>query len=105
MGMSAHFQFIQTYSEKRFAKTEDLKAANFGIGRLSPEEYALLQKCPASDARIERSFSKLRKLLAKDRNFAEKNHNLKCQNSWRLNRHFKVKIWLALVIYYSYSCP
>ena len=46
MGMSAHFQFIQTYSEKRFAKTEDLKAAIFGIGRLSPEEYALLQKCP-----------------------------------------------------------
>ena len=48
---------------------EDLKAVISGTGRLSAAEYALLQKCPASDTRIERSFSKLRKFLAKDRNF------------------------------------
>ena len=44
-----------------------------------PSRICLLQKCPASDARIERSFSKLRKLLAKGRSFAELNdtiHNI-----------------------------
>ena len=38
-----------------------------------PNIISLLQRSPASDAVIERSFSKLRKLLASDRNFADEN--------------------------------
>ena len=73
MGLTAHFLFIKTYLEKRFAKTEDLKAVLYGLGLLSTAKYAFLQKCPASGAQIERSFPKIRTLLAKDRRFAEHN--------------------------------
>ena len=40
---------------------------------ISPSQYPLLQNCQASSASVERSFSKLKKLLVKDRTFKDNN--------------------------------
>ena len=40
---------------------------------VAPAVYGLLQRCQPTTAAVERSFSMLKKLLAKDRNFLPKN--------------------------------
>jgi len=40
---------------------------------VSPELYAKLSNCQATSYTVERSFSMLRNLLAKDRHFSQKN--------------------------------
>ena len=40
---------------------------------IEPVLYAKLQKCQPTSASVERSFSMLNKLLAKDRNFLNEN--------------------------------
>ena len=40
---------------------------------ISPAVYHMLQNSPPTSASVERSFSVLKKLLAKDRNFEAKN--------------------------------
>ena len=51
----------------------DLKKVVEPRGDCDPEIMCLLQNCPSSDAIIEHSFSKLKKKLAKGRNFAGEN--------------------------------
>ena len=45
---------------------------------VAPAVYCLLQRCQPTTVAAERSFSKLNKLLAKDKNFLPKNvkHNM-----------------------------
>ena len=40
---------------------------------ISPHVYHMLQNCQPTSASVERSFSMLKKLLAKDRNFKAEN--------------------------------
>ena len=59
---------------RRISPVQNARPSNSSFsGMLNPADYALLQKSPASYAAIERSFSKLRKLLQKDRSFADEN--------------------------------
>ena len=64
--------FVKQYGESRLSKIPALQTVA-SSGTLNPEYYALLQNSPASDAAIERSFLKLRKLLQKDRSVADIN--------------------------------
>ena len=64
---------IQTYLVNRFENMRDLMDIISCTTGLSPEKTAKLRGAVGSSASIERSFSKLGKLLAKDRNFNAKN--------------------------------
>ena len=64
---------ILVYLKSRLSKMPDLQKLIDPPDDCDPNIISLLQRSPASDAVIERSFSKLRKLLASDRNFADEN--------------------------------
>lgn len=66
---------IKPYITKRMQKNDISKIMRMERPDISPAEYCLLQHCQPTSASVERSFSMLRKLLAKDRNF--KGHNVK----------------------------
>jgi hypothetical protein len=64
---------IGPYMKKRLDKNEILSIATCSRAEISPLLYGLLQNCQATSAEVERSFSMLKKLLAKDRNFLPEN--------------------------------
>ena len=65
---------IKLYLGRRFEMNSDLKAiAEMTRPNISPELYAKLLNCQATSCSVERSFSMLRKLLAKDRHFTPDN--------------------------------
>ena len=65
---------VKTYLEKRLHKNSGLQEM-VGLSRkdVAPSLYASLQQCTATSVNVERSFSILKKLLAKDRNFSDDN--------------------------------
>jgi len=61
---------IKQYLDKRLKNNTDLVTiATLSRLDIAPTQYHLIQKCQASSASVERSFSMLKKLLAKDRPF------------------------------------
>jgi hypothetical protein len=64
---------VKTYLEKRLLKSEMNAIMGLTRNEISPTLYNQLQQCQPSSAAVERSFSKLNKLLAKDRNFKSEN--------------------------------
>lgn len=64
---------IKEYLEKRRNNSELRNVVEFQNQSIDPSTYAFLLKCPASSAEVERSFSMIKKLLAKDRNFNVEN--------------------------------
>ena len=64
---------IKQYIEKRLSKSDISKIKNNYSTNLSPEEISLLLSAPCSNSSVERSFSRLKKLLTKDRNFNVEN--------------------------------
>ena len=61
------------YIQKRMQNNDISKMINMVRPDISPAVYSLLQYSQHTTASVERSFSLLRKLLAKDRNFRVKN--------------------------------
>ena len=66
---------VGQYITKRLSANDMSSIVGLTRPEVSPSIYGLLQKCQPSTAAIERSFSMLQKLLAKDRNF--KPHNVR----------------------------
>ena len=64
---------IKDYINKRLSNSDLETIINCTNLTIDPTNYALLQKAQPTSAAIERSFSKLNKLLRKDRNFDVKN--------------------------------
>ena len=64
---------IAAYVRKRLEKNELLEIMAMNRQEISPTVYGLLQLCQPTTASVERSFSMLNKLLAKDRNFLPDN--------------------------------
>lgn len=65
---------IGGYLKKRLQKNADLDAiVNMERQDISPALYADLQRCQATSASVERSFSMLKKMLVKDRPFLSLN--------------------------------
>jgi len=65
---------IQLYLDHRFELNCDLRAiVEMTRPNISPELYAKLLNCQATSCTVERSFSMLNKLLAKDRHFSTQN--------------------------------
>ena len=64
---------ITEYVKKRIENHEIHSIMQLTRSEISPSTYGLLQKCQATSASVERSFSMLGKLLAKDRNFLPDN--------------------------------
>ena len=64
---------IMPYIEKRLKKNDMMDIIKMSRQEVAPAVYGLLQRCQPTTAAVERSFSMLKKLLAKDRNFLPKN--------------------------------
>lgn len=64
---------IKDYVEKRLQKNEIARLLNMELDSITPADYAFLMKCQPTSVNVERSFSLLSKLLAKDRNFKPNN--------------------------------
>ena len=64
---------IKQYLQKRFEKNEIISIIEMDNEDISPEVYAFLLQCPSTSVEVERSFSMLKKLLAKDRTFRDDN--------------------------------
>ena len=64
---------IKNYIRKRLSNTDLETIINCTNSTIDPTSYALLQKARSTSATVEKSFSMLRKLLRKDRNFDVKN--------------------------------
>lgn len=64
---------IKSYISSRLLENDISVIVEMKNTNLSPSLYCLLQKCPPTSIAVERSFSMLKKLLAMDRNFDEKN--------------------------------
>ena len=65
---------VMPYIAKRMNKNLDVSAImEFSRSAVSPAVYAASQQCQPTSASVERSFSMLNKLLAKDRNFLQNN--------------------------------
>lgn len=64
---------IRQYIDKRLASNDIITISNCRREDISPTNYALLQNCNPTSASVERSFSMLNKILAKDRNFLPDN--------------------------------
>ena len=64
---------ILPYLEERLNSNPDLKEIIYSSGDMSPSEYACLQSAQPSSEDVERSFSKLNRLLSDDRNFLDEN--------------------------------
>ena len=62
---------IGKYIQRRIAKNDITSIVKMERENISPHLYNLLQKSQATSASVKRSFSTLRKILAKDRNFRE----------------------------------
>ena len=65
---------VRVYLEKRLSKNTGLQDIMLLRRKeVSPTLYASLQQCTATSVCVERSFSILKKLIAKDRNFKDEN--------------------------------
>lgn len=65
---------VRRYLDKRIKANEDfLNVMKLTRTDISPALYATLQQCQTTSVSVERSFSMLNKLLAKDRNFKDEN--------------------------------
>jgi len=64
---------ISRYIKKRIENNDILKTMSLERSDISPAAYSLLQHCQPTSASVERSFSMLRKILAKNRSFAIEN--------------------------------
>lgn len=64
---------VKKYLEKRLLKNEMNSIMALTRSEISPTLYGMLQHCQPSSSAVERSFSKLNKLLAKDRIFKIEN--------------------------------
>ena len=65
---------INLYLRQRFELNSDLKAAvEMSRPNISPALYAKHLNCQATSCAVERSFSMLGKMLAKDRHFSPNN--------------------------------
>ena len=64
---------VDTYLKRRLNGHEINSIMLLTRAEVSPSTYGLLQNCQATSAGVERSFSMLGKLLAKDRNFLPNN--------------------------------
>ena len=64
---------IKGYLQDRIDKNAIAQIWKGNNTTLTPSEYAMLSKCQATTVAVERSFSLLNKLLAKDRNFNPNN--------------------------------
>ena len=64
---------IKNYILKRLNKNDIIKIMNRLNENVNPVEYAQLENCQPTTIAVERSFSNLSKILAKDRNFKDEN--------------------------------
>lgn len=64
---------VDTYLKRRLNDHEINSIMLLTRAEVSPSTYGLLQNCQATSAGVERSFSMLGKILAKDRNFLPNN--------------------------------
>ena len=64
---------IGNYITKRMQENGINEIINMSNDEISPEMYSRLMKCQATSCSVERSFSILNKILAKDRNFKPSN--------------------------------
>ena len=64
---------IASYITKRLKKNDLMDIIEMNREEIAPAVYGMLQKCQPTTASVERSFSMLNKLLAKDRNFLPQN--------------------------------
>ena len=64
---------ISSYIKKRIQSNDISKIMSMARSDISPAVYSLLQHSQPTSASVERSFSMLKKLLAKDRNFSVQN--------------------------------
>ena len=74
LSFSEDMASVKTYLEKRLQKNSGLQEI-VGLTRkdVVTSLYVRLQQCTATSVSVERSFSILKKLLAKDRNFSDDN--------------------------------
>ena len=63
---------IAQYVKKRMTKNVEA-IMEMSRSEISPSNYVALQSCQSTSASVERSFSMLKKLLSKDRNFLPQN--------------------------------
>ena len=64
---------INQYSKKRMQSNHISETIDMERQDISPAVYHMLQNSQPTSASVERSFSMLKKLLAKDRNFKVEN--------------------------------
>lgn len=64
---------LKQYLKTRLEANEISNINEFSNQKISPSIYCALRRCPPSSISVERSFSMLNKLLAKDRNFLAEN--------------------------------
>ena len=64
---------IGEYINRRLIANDAVDIINCSKDGISPDLFAKLQGCPPTSCAVERSFSLLKKLLAKDRNFLPEN--------------------------------
>ena len=64
---------IKQYIETRLEKNQISAIIEMTGEGISPEIYSYLYECPSTSVEVERSFSMLKKLLSKDRNFNVEN--------------------------------
>lgn len=64
---------IKEYINKRLAKNDITVIVNHERNDISPADYALLENCQPTSCAVERSFSMLKHLMRKERNFLIQN--------------------------------
>src|SRR5690606_19725045 len=64
---------LQVYLEKALKQRKSDVYRELAWEDIEPSHYLLLQECQAISVSVERSFSKFKKLLAKDRQFNDAN--------------------------------
>lgn len=64
---------IKKYLSKRISKNEIVDIINNSRIEISPNSYVLLRNCQCTTLAVERSFSLLKKMLTKERNFKAEN--------------------------------
>ena len=74
LNFKANSAGIAPYVKKRMTKNAGVEAImEMSRSEISPSNYIALQRCWSTSASVERSFSMLKKLLSKDRNFLPQN--------------------------------
>ena len=64
---------LEDYINKRLHGNDILEIINMTRTNISPALYAALQKCQPTSCAVERSFSMMKKIATKDRNFLPEN--------------------------------